>query len=310
MTSSVRLVACADPEPVARAKVATLGQEVAGYPDVGALLAGTDVDAVMVATPNHLLAPVSLAAIRAGKHVLTEKPVGLNQEEAASLEGEAATMGVQLMPGYCCRFSFGRNVHELLDAGTVGEIEAIVGVFGCGPLDRGWISDVATGGGPLLFLGSHLVDLVLWFAGHEPTEVWGHLRRRGDTGADETSVFGVDFAGGAMAQCTVTQAAPAFFFAIDVLGRSGRVTLRGWNWLQFELEVYSKNVAAYAQPAVIRPSVSDHVSMMLVPELEEFAAAINEGRAPSVTAGDGRRVLQVLDAVVASDRSASPVRLG
>lgn len=66
--------------------------------------------------------------------------------------------------------------------------------------------------------------------------------------------------------------------------------------------------AAFANPTVVRPRTEgDHIDMMLVPELEEFARAITEKRPPSITAADGRRVLQVLDAVVAADSDGGPI---
>jgi predicted dehydrogenase len=78
--------------------------------------------------------------------------------------------------------------------------------------------------------------------------------------------------------------------------------------MQFEIEVSSTVNPHFAQPTVIRPRIEgDHISTMLVPELEEFARAISEERGPSITATDGRRVLRVLDGVVASDRHGAPV---
>jgi UDP-N-acetyl-2-amino-2-deoxyglucuronate dehydrogenase len=310
LTPAMRLVACADPDPAAAACVAALAPEVSSHSSIEALLDQTAVDAVLVATPNHLLCPVSLAAIRAGKHVLAEKPIGLNVQEAAALEEEAARAGVRYMAGYSLRFWLARHVRDLLAAGVAGEIRGLTGVFAGEPLDDGWSAFTETGGGPLLFLGSHLVDMILWFAGDDPVEISGSIRRRADTGADDTSAFQIHFARGAIAQCLVTQAASTLFFAVDVVGNAGRVTLRGWSWLQFEIEVSSTVNSAYAQPTVIRPNIDgDHVTMMLVPELAEFVCAIGENRAPAITAADGRRVLQVLDAVVAADRRGSSIKI-
>jgi predicted dehydrogenase len=310
-TAALRLVACADPDPAAAAGVAALAPGVSAHSSIEALLDRSAVDAVLVATPNYLLCPVSRAAIRAGKHVLAEKPIGLNAQEAATIEGEAARAGVRYMAGYSLRFWLARHVHDLLAAGVAGEIRALTGVFACPPLDDGWLGSPETGGGPLLFLGSHLVDMLLWFAGDEVAEVSGSIRRRADTGTDDTSAFRIHFGGGAVAQCLVTQAASTFFFTVDVIGNAGRVTLRGWHWLQFEIEVASTANAAYSQPTVISPYIaSDHITMMLVPELEEFARAIGERRAPAITAADGRRVLQVLDAVVAADRRGASMTIG
>jgi predicted dehydrogenase len=307
-TTTLRLVACADPDQDAAARVAALAQDARPFSSVEALLDNVSVDAVLVATPHHVLCPISLAAIRAGKHVLVEKPIGLNEQEAAAAEEGAAHQGVRYMAGYSCRFSLGRYVHDLLAAGAVGDIQAITGVFGSGPLNNGWIASTETGGGPLLYLGSHLVDLVLWFIDDAPVEVSGNIRRRTDTNVDDTSSFQIRFSRGAVAQCLLTQAASTFFFMVDIHGRAGRVTLRGWSFMQFEIEVSSTVNPHFAQPTVIRPRIEgDHISTMLVPELEEFARAISEERGPSITATDGRRVLRVLDGVVASDRHGAPV---
>jgi predicted dehydrogenase len=167
------------------------------------------------------------------------------------------------------------------------------------------------GGGALLMLGSHLVDEVLWCVGDDPVKVYADVRYRSDTGIDETSAFQIRFAGGAVAQCLVTQAADAWFDFVEVYGREGRIGLRSSNWLRYEISVSSKANPAYAQPATICPRLRGNpILMMLAPELEEFGAAIQEKRQPAITATDGRQVLKVLDAVIESGRMGVPVRVG
>jgi predicted dehydrogenase len=244
---------------------------------------------------------VALAAVRAGKHVLAEKPIALNEQQATALEDAVAQKGVRFMAGYSFCFSFAKYVRELLDAGVVGEVQAQLGTICLPALDEDWIATPETGGGPLLFVGSHLVDLALWYAGDEPADVHANMRRRADTGADETTTLEIRFRHGSVAQLLVSQAAPTFFFTMDVIGKQGRITLRGWSFLQFEIEVISSAVAAYRHPTVIRPRIfRDNIEAMLVPELNEFASAIREQRAPAITVGDGRRVLRILDAAFAS----------
>jgi phthalate 4,5-cis-dihydrodiol dehydrogenase len=307
---SVRLIACADPDEAAACGVAALSSEVSTHASVEALLAERDVDAIVIATPHHLLAPVALAALREGKHVMAEKPLALNEHEAAEIEEAVAHAGVCYMAGYSFRFSMGRYVRELLDAGVAGEILAITSSISVGPLNDGWIAYPETGGGPLLFIGSHLVDCILWFLDQEPIEVQAMVQKRDDTGADARSVFQITFANEALAQCLVAQGASTFFYEIDIHGSAGKISLRGRNFLQFEIEVSSRSVPTYGEPAAIRPAVRrDNIGMMLVPELEEFASAIRERRAPLITIADGRRVLRVLDAVMKSGRSNQPVRL-
>lgn len=237
--------------------------------------------------------------------------MALNEQEAKEVERTAAEAGVSFMAGYSFRFSMARYVHDLLVAGVAGEIQAITGAIGTGPMDRGWTAYPETGGGPLLYVGCHLIDLILWFLAEDPVAVHAAGSRRADTGADETSAFQLWFANGGLAQCLVTQTAPTLFYELDILGRAGKVSLRGRNFLQFEIEVSSSNIAAYREPTIIRPTVRrDNISMMFVPELEEFARSIKERRPPAITAADGRRVLAVLDAVVESARSGRTVTPG
>jgi phthalate 4,5-cis-dihydrodiol dehydrogenase len=308
-TTSVSFVACADPDAAAAARVAGLTPNAIIYPSVEALLNEAAVDAVIVATPHHVLSALSIEAIRMGKHVLVEKPVGLNEQEAALLEAEAESAHVTVMAGYSCRFSLGQLVKDLLVNGAVGELVAMTGAFGTRSL-RGWLSSVETGGGPLLYLGSHLVDMLLWFADESPVEIASHIRRLG-TGVDETAAFQMAFASGAMAQCLLTQDASMFFYDVGIYGQDGHVKLRGWDWSHFEIEVISNAVGAYAHPTVVRPRhEEDHITTMLAPELEEFAVAVRESRPPAITAADGRRVLRVLDAVVAADSQGGWLEIG
>lgn len=306
----MRLCACADPDLVAANAAAAAAREASTHVSVEALLAEAEVDAVVVATPHHLLAPVTLAALRAGKPVLAEKPIALSAAEADEVAAAAARAGVCSMAGYSFRFGMGRHLQELVVAGATGEILGLSGAIGCGPLDEGWIAYPETGGGALLYLGCHLVDLALWLLDDAPTAVWAQVQRRADTGADETTALQIRFARGTLAQFLVTQAATSFFYELGLHGRAGSVALHGNSFLQFELGVHSTALPAYSQPTTIRPAVhGDHITTMLLPELEEFASAVREHRPPAVTVADGRRVLQILDAAAESARTGRPIEL-
>jgi len=167
-----------------------------------------------------------------------------------------------------------------------------------------------TGGGPSLYVGSHLVDLFLWFLQDEPTSVYANTTHRDETDADRTSVFQIRFARGAFAQGFVAQSARGFSYELTVQGEKGTVALRGRTFSQFEIEVFSQVLSAYAEPTIIRPLLwHSPVITMFVPELEEFASAIQDRRPPSITVADGRRVLRALDAAGASSQTGQPVCL-
>jgi predicted dehydrogenase len=309
-SGKLRVVACADPVGEAVAAVAATAGRAKVFASADALLGRDNVDAIVIATPHHVLHEIALAAIHAGKHVLVEKPIAMNECEAAELEEAVAQAGVCYMSGYSLRFFVAqKQVHELLAAGAVGEIQAVRAGIGTGPLSD-WFAKPEMGGGALLYLGSHMVDEILWFVDDDPVEVFADVRIRSDTGADETVAFQARFAGGSVAQCLVTQAADSWFDSVNIYGRKGRIGLTASNWLRYEISVSSTAMRAYAEPSKIYPRLwGDPIMMMLVPELEEFAAAIREKRQPAITVSDGRRVLKVLDAVSESGRTGRPVRV-
>ncbi|MFN8487279.1 MAG: Gfo/Idh/MocA family oxidoreductase [Caldilineaceae bacterium] len=307
----LHLTACVDPDLTVARQAARVAHAAVAYESLDEMLAAATVDAVILATPPHILYETALAAIHAGKHVLAEKPIGLDEKEAAQIEEAVTQAGICYMAGYSFRFCPAlQQMHALLQAGAVGEIQAVQGSIGVGPLSTGWHATPTTGGGPLLYVGSHLVDEILWCVQDEPSEVIAHIRYRADTQADETATFALRFAKGATAQCLVTQAGSYFVNNLDIHGREGRISLRGVDYLEYAVEVMSRKLSAYTEPTHIQPRIRVEPKLdMLTAELAEFAQAIQEQRQPTITIGDGRRVLRVLDAVIKSDRTGERVRL-
>jgi predicted dehydrogenase len=215
------------------------------------------------------------------------------------------------MSGYSFRYiAAWQKVRELLAAGAVGEIHTIIGSIGIPPMSAGWLASPETGGGPLLYVGSHLVDQVLWYLGDDPVEASADIRYRADTRADETTTFQVKFGRGAVAQGMVTQVASGFFHNLDIYGRQGRISLRGVGFT-CSIDVVSSALPAYSQPTSIQlPQTEDLRILMHRPQLAEFSQAIHERQQSSCTVTDGRRVLKVLDAFIKSDRTGGPVRIG
>jgi predicted dehydrogenase len=125
---------------------------------------------VIVATTNESLAPVSLAAIRAGKHVLVEKPAARNSAELEPilLAARQHNVAVQVGFNHRCHPAF-RKARELFEAGELGPLMFIRARYGHGGrigYDREWRADPElSGGGELLDQGVHLIDLASWFLG-------------------------------------------------------------------------------------------------------------------------------------------------
>ena len=155
------------------ARAASLAQLVPGCTsstDYAAVLADPAIDAVIVATLNAALAPISLAAVKAGKHVLVEKPGALNAAQLRTIQAAAAKTGARVRIGYNHRFHPAlQKARALLEAGALGPLMFLRARYGHGGrkgYDREWRADPAlSGGGELIDQGVHLIDLAGWFLG-------------------------------------------------------------------------------------------------------------------------------------------------
>ncbi|UZF91291.1 Gfo/Idh/MocA family protein [Bosea sp. NBC_00550] len=165
-----RLLACADPEKE-RADSVARRYGGAGFADWAEALATPGVQVVIVATRHDALAEITAAAIRAGKHVLVEKPAGRNPDEVFPLLELAAAHGVKVHVGFNHRYHRAfRKAREIVDGGAIGELMFLRARYGHGGrpgYDREWRADpVLSGGGELIDQGPHLIDLAGWFLGH------------------------------------------------------------------------------------------------------------------------------------------------
>ena len=160
------LVAAADPDPAARARATRL-TGVSSCERAGDVLRRDDVDAVVVSAPTPFHADLAVAAAGAGKHFYLEKPMATTAEEARRVMTAAREAGVIAALG----FNFRRNpAHEraraLLMKGRIGAVRAVQTAF-CEPAPGDvmpvWKRRRNTGGGVLLDLGSHHLDLLRWF---------------------------------------------------------------------------------------------------------------------------------------------------
>lgn len=162
-------------------KFAQSGKAVADY---NLAVADPQVDAVIVATINSELAPISAAAIRAGKHVIVEKPAGISVKQIDEL------IALEKKHGVCVRVGFNHRYHlafqkarEIFESGIMGELMFIRARYGHGGrigYDKEWRADPKlSGGGELIDQGIHLIDLAGWFLGdfkktdgHADTYFW------------------------------------------------------------------------------------------------------------------------------------------
>ena len=147
------------------------------FTDKNEMLKLKEIDAVSVCTWNCAHAECTIAALKAGKHVLCEKPMAMNAEEAEAMQKAAEESGKLLEIGFVRRFGNDCEiVKDFIDSGFFGDIYYARAMYtrrhGC---PGGWFSDKKrSGGGPLIDLGVHVIDLVRYLAGcPRPVSVYG-----------------------------------------------------------------------------------------------------------------------------------------
>jgi predicted dehydrogenase len=167
---SARLVACASRKLEHAQALAHSFPGAVAFPDWRAVLELETVDVVIVSTSNDLLAEITKAAVERGKHVLVEKPAARNSREIESVIKAVESADVRVSVGFNHRYhpAF-LKAHKLFQSGALGEIMFIRGRYGHGGrvgYEQEWRSNPKlSGGGVLLDLGVHMIDLARWFLG-------------------------------------------------------------------------------------------------------------------------------------------------
>jgi predicted dehydrogenase len=283
-TAGARLAA------ICRADAARADQAAAefGVPceaSLEALLERPDVDAVCLCTPSGLHAEQALAAARARKHVLVEKPMALRLADADAMIAACRDAGVQLGVALQRRTEpASRALHDRIRAGELGRLvlgTATVPYFRAqtyydSAAWRGtWALD---GGGALMNQGIHLVDLLLWLMGGE-AEVVGASggSTRHEIEVEDCVAAALRFSSGARGTIVATTAAaPGFPHRVEIYGSRAGAQIEG--------------DGAGASPT----GIDSRGHTLLV---QDFVASIREGRAPLVDGVEGRRSLALVLAI-------------
>jgi predicted dehydrogenase len=190
------------------------------------LLADPGIDAVYVPLPNHLHAEWSIAAARAGKHVLCEKPLALNVTQAEAMIAAAEEAGVRLMEAFMYRLHPSWvAVRETVASGRIGELRAVQSWFSYFNDDPANIRNIVeVGGGSLYDVGCYCVNLSRMLIGEEPSGVRASIRRDPVGGTDVFTSVVLDFPGGGLASFTCsTRAEPDQ--RVHIYGTEGRISV-------------------------------------------------------------------------------------
>lgn len=227
-----RLLYTCDLDAARAADLAKLATGCQATTDFKQAIADPAVSAVIVATLNASLAPITLAAVQAGKHVLVEKPGALNAAQLREIQAAAAKTGARVRIGYNHRFHPAlQKARALIDSGALGPLMFIRARYGHGGrkgYDREWRADPAlSGGGELIDQGVHLIDLASWYLG-ELTSVEGHASTYfWDMKVDDNAFLSLRTPAGQTAWLQVSCTEWKNLFSLEIYGRDAKLAIDG-----------------------------------------------------------------------------------
>lgn len=316
-----RVVAISDINAKAASNVASRHEAVFDR-DWHTLLARPDIDAVIISTPPSLHAEMTIEALRAGKHVLCEKPLARNAEECRAMIEAARRAGRVLAVGFNYRFypSF-TLARELLEAGRIGELSHIRAYAGYSATmhNQPWVKDAdVVGGGALHDNGIHLIDLVRSFLG-EVVEVTGFATNHvwGLGRAEDNGFLLLRNAYDRVATLHASWSEwDRYQFRIELVGTLGKIDATCFPMRAQVL--YAENVGGpmhRRRHSYIGTMVGEHarsyrwvVARSFEREFEAFALAVAGRPSPIATGIDGLRAIEIAESARRLDGSAAPAR--
>lgn len=307
------------------ARVASVASEFGCKPfsDLAELLESEKPDVVSIATPNALHHQLAIQALKAGAHVLCEKPMAMNAAEAREMAEVAKAANRRLMINFSFRFNDQSYfLKQQVDAGVLGKVYAGRTVWhrrrGVPKLGSWFTTKELAGGGPLIDLGVHRLDLALWLMGYPKpkwvlantfTEIANRIaEREGKTYSVEDSAFAmIRFEDGQMLEVEASWAINQTdndFMETRLYGTEGGLIQRNLN----EGYQFAANISV--ERGGVQIDMTPHSPIPASKSAyHHFVEAIRDGKPHSATAEEGILVMELLDAIYASAKSGEPVRL-
>jgi predicted dehydrogenase len=292
------------------------------------LLETPDVDIISITTPNHLHADQAVSAARAGKHIVLEKPTGLDEQELIRIRDAVRTAGVRTIVSFELRYNaFLRFARWLRESGCLGEIRFARTQYLSRVTDWypgwEWVRTRESGRSHLLAAGCHAVDALRWCSGHEPVEISAIHTHFTEGYEWPTSILvNARLDNGGLGHVTSsTDFMLPYNFLVELMG--DRATLRQ-DFLQSldgspgSLDVDALRAACPVADVTLEPAVdvlgrpgirlrcampgsADVSHHPFQAEMDELVACVLEDRETSISVFDAQRTMEVC---LAADRSA------
>jgi predicted dehydrogenase len=300
-------VACAD-AVFSRAQALAAAHGAQAVPDWRDLVSRPEVQAVVVATTHDWLAPVTLAAVEAGKHVLVEKPAARRASELEPVLQAARARGVLVRVGFNHRFHPALcKAHQMFLDGAVGPLMYVRARYGHGArvgYEKEWRArPEVSGGGELIDQGMHLIDLARWFAG-EFVQVQGLAGRWfWDMPVEDNAFLLLRTAEQKVAFMHCSCSEWKNLFSFEVFGRDGKLEVQGLGGSYgVERLTHYRMLPEMGPPDTVAwefPRGDDSWAA----ELADFYQDVALGRQPAPGLSDAMAALRVVERIYEVSRS-------
>lgn len=296
----------------AQGLVDKLGLDCAVRDDYDEVLRDERVDVVNLSGPNHVHAEQGIAAAKAGKHLMIEKPMVISMDENRALRDAVAKAGVKSIVSFVLRWNpLFENLKSLLTSGAIGELFYTEVDYWHGISDWyggwEWASKKATGGSTMLLGGCHAVDAIRWLAGEEVVEVTAYSNnKKGRYEYDANVVAVLKFESGAIGKTsTLFDCEMPYALNIDLAGTEG--TLR-------ENRIFSKKLfpgqTGWTTMKTILPDSGDVEHHAFDAQMNHLIDCILEGRESHCNIADGYKTHELCLAIDRSiEEGGRPVKM-
>ena len=267
-----------------------------------ALIEDPEVQVIYNPLPNHLHADWTIRALRAGKHVLCEKPLALTVDEVDAMAAAARERGTVLSEAFMYRHHAQTlRVREIVERGTLGQLQVIKGAFAFNlerPGDIRLVRDM--GGGSIWDVGCYPISYARMLVGAEPLEVFG-WQVLAESGVDVVFAGQLRFADGVLSQFDCGFRSPERRY-MEIIGSQGSLYVPS-PFRPGRNEKLELRRAGSTETIVIRGDE------LYKGEVEDMAAAVLNGASPRVSLAESRGNIAAITALLESARSGRPVRI-
>ncbi len=284
------------------------------YTDYRDMLKDPTLDGIVVATPDDLHHEMVIATLRAGKHVMCEKPFALHSDECKDMIRVSEETGKILMVGQVCRVAPAFvKAKAIIDSGMLGDLYFIESEYAHDYVDiKGWRMDPKMKRHPVTGGGCHPIDLVRWLAGKEATEAfaYGTHETLKDWPCDDSTISLIKFDDSLSAKVYVSVGCKRYYSMRTVIyGTKGTIIADNQSatmtvYLDKLGEETSLCGTKMREVAHILPV--DVASHNFASEIKEFCDSILENRQPTIPAEEGAKAVAICEAIIRSTESGKP----